>query len=54
MLALIASQPSQPRSVSGVLPLQALSPAAVQLTERLAALSTPVDLERLPKLEDYH
>jgi putative transposase len=54
VLALIASQSSQPRTLSGVQPMQALPPAAVQLAERLAALSTPVDVERLPTLEDYH
>jgi putative transposase len=54
VLALIASQSSQPRSGSGGMPLPVGPPAAVQLAERLAALTTPVDVERLPMLEDYH
>jgi len=54
VLALIASQSSQQRTLSGVLPLPAVLPEAVQFAEWLAALTTPVDVERLPTLEDYH
>ncbi len=54
VLALIASQSSQLRTVGGGVPLPTVPSEANQLAERLAALSTPVDLERLPTLEDYH
>ncbi len=54
VLAIIASQSGHPQTLGGVVPLPSVQPEAVTLSEKLAALSTPVDVSRLPRLGDYH
>ncbi len=53
VLAIIASQSGRPQTVGGVVPLPDGVPEAVTASARLAALSMPVDVSRLPKLGDY-
>ncbi len=53
VLAIIASQPGHPQTLGRVVPTPAGQPEAVTQVEKLAALSTPVDVSRLPRLGDY-
>ncbi len=53
VLAIIAGQSGHPQTGSSVVPLPDRVPEAVTASARLAALSTPVDVSRLPKLGDY-
>jgi len=53
VLSIIASQSGHPQTLGRVVPTPAGQPEAVTQVEKLAALSTPVDVSRLPRLGDY-
>jgi hypothetical protein len=53
VLSLIASQSGHVQTFGGVPPQPNVPPEAVRAAKKLAALSTPVDISRLPRLEDY-
>jgi putative transposase len=53
VLSVIAGQSGHPQTFGGVVPLSSAQPEAVTQAAKLAALSMPVDVSRLPKLGDY-
>ncbi len=53
VLSIIASQSGHVQTLGGVPPLPAVPPEAVRAAGKLAALSRPVDVSRLPRLGDY-
>jgi len=53
VLAIVAGQSGHVQTLGGVPPQPAVPPEAVRAAEKLAALSRPVDVSRLPRLEDY-
>ena len=53
VLAIIASQSGHVQTLGGVPPSLVGPPEAVRAAEKLAALSMPVDVSRLPRLGDY-
>jgi hypothetical protein len=53
VLSIIAGQSGHLQTFGGVAPQPAGAPEAVKEAEKLAALSMPVDVSRLPRLGDY-
>jgi len=53
VLSIIAGQSGHPQTLGGAVPLPSAQPEAVTQAARLAALTKPVDVSRLPRLGDY-